>query len=991
MNISHIMMGTRGRLQDRQQYQDYINRVLIQKAAQLPYKSIGPLNKAKTLGSLSLTVSQIGTTCGYSNGQFTALATGGTAPYTYSENGYPFQSSAVFTQKAPGTYTVMVMDATGQTATATIVLTNTYSPPTIGMVGYSNPSPCTGMDGTVTLYGLGGTPPYTFSDDLINFQSSPIFTNLSATHDFFEFFIRDANGCTYPYDEFFYGYNCPIWGMVAYTNNTCKNDGWITFEMPHGGIAPYSYSLDGIHYQTTTSFNNLTAGLYHIYTKDATGAIAISAIQLFEYCNLNLTIQETDAGCNKNDGVIVANVSNGVAPYLYSLDGINYQASNTFTGLMPGLYTVFVIDANSTSGSYNNITVNTYCPPLSVSVVAATCGSNNGAITATANYGTAPFQYSIDGVYFQTSNVFNGLAPGNYTVTAKDAAGVISTSNSILVSNGCPLISLVETDAICTQNNGSITASGINGTPPYEYSLDGSNFQNSPIFNGLPAGNYTITIKDFNGFTNQSFIIVNDVCVQVNASATSSTCSKANGSILAIGSMGTLPYLYSIDGINFQSNPQFNNLIAGNYIIYIKDFNNLTNNTAFTITDIPGPQLSLTKSKVTCLDNDGSITASVNSGTAPFQYSINGAAFQPSPKFVGLDSSTKTVSVMDANGCTDLTSASLPLLNTLNLNAGSDPTICEGSSTILSPISNGDSYYWTPASNLANYQSQTTTANPNISTKYYIHAALGICQKIDSLVVIVNPAPIANAGKDTSICFGKSVQLLGSGGTSFNWTPTIYLDNPAVFNPQVTNPVNTTTYHLSVKVLNGCQSLKDASITVQVEPPPKLFAGNDTSILIGQSLQLYAIDLNNAGFIKYNWSPAAGLSNTGIQNPIASIQEDISYSVKAITADGCTGISNITIKAFAVADIFVPNAFTPNSDGHNDKLRAIPIGIKDFKYFEVYNRWGQRVFYTSNANLGWDGTVGGAQQSTGSFVWVTKGIDFHGNIIQKKGIAILIR
>jgi gliding motility-associated-like protein len=87
----------------------------------------------------------------------------------------------------------------------------------------------------------------------------------------------------------------------------------------------------------------------------------------------------------------------------------------------------------------------------------------------------------------------------------------------------------------------------------------------------------------------------------------------------------------------------------------------------------------------------------------------------------------------------------------------------------------------------------------------------------------------------------------------------------------------------------------------------------------------------------------------------------------------------------------VPSGFTPNGDGHNDILRAIPIGIKEFKFFAVYNRWGQLVFYTTNAVSGWDGKFNGALQNAGAYVWVTEGIDYQGITIDRKGVAVLIR
>jgi gliding motility-associated-like protein len=89
--------------------------------------------------------------------------------------------------------------------------------------------------------------------------------------------------------------------------------------------------------------------------------------------------------------------------------------------------------------------------------------------------------------------------------------------------------------------------------------------------------------------------------------------------------------------------------------------------------------------------------------------------------------------------------------------------------------------------------------------------------------------------------------------------------------------------------------------------------------------------------------------------------------------------------------LFVPNAFTPNGDGHNDVLRVIPIGIRALNYFTVFNRWGQRVFTTTDPGTGWDGTVNGVLQPVGTYVWMAGGVNYKGEVVERKGVVVLIR
>jgi gliding motility-associated-like protein len=149
--------------------------------------------------------------------------------------------------------------------------------------------------------------------------------------------------------------------------------------------------------------------------------------------------------------------------------------------------------------------------------------------------------------------------------------------------------------------------------------------------------------------------------------------------------------------------------------------------------------------------------------------------------------------------------------------------------------------------------------------------------------------------------------------------------------------------------------------------------------------------MSNSGFDSWQWSPPDDLDNPSSQDPVAHPEKSTTYTVTAATDEGCTATASVSIKVFTVANIFVPNAFTPNGDGHNDVLRAIPIGIKAFGYFAVWNRWGQRVFYTTDPAVGWDGSVGGRLGEAGAFVWKVSGIDYKGDQVQQEGTVLLVR
>jgi gliding motility-associated-like protein len=193
-------------------------------------------------------------------------------------------------------------------------------------------------------------------------------------------------------------------------------------------------------------------------------------------------------------------------------------------------------------------------------------------------------------------------------------------------------------------------------------------------------------------------------------------------------------------------------------------------------------------------------------------------------------------------------------------------------------------------------------------------------------------------------------------------------------------------YTVQVFAVNdgGCSSDTMQDIITIYQTHAK--AGNDTIVAIGEPLQLTA-----TGGEYYQWSPPDGLSNPEIADPVAILHNDVSYILKAYTVLGCPTYDTIFIKVYKGPDIYVPNAFTPNHDGHNDYFHPVVVGMTRIDQFEVFNRVGQKVFSSQGNGLGWDGTINGSPQPVGTYVWIIRGLDYLGNQHSKKGTVVLIR
>ncbi|HZH64163.1 MAG TPA: gliding motility-associated C-terminal domain-containing protein, partial [Flavisolibacter sp.] len=590
-----------------------------------------------------------------------------------------------------------------------------------------------------------------------------------------------------------------------------------------------------------------------------------------------------------------------------------------------------------------------------------------------------------------TTGVFTSLTLGApYIIKAlinKNCSGVQVAADFIMTG---PQLSFAKTPAC--GSNGSLTITATSGSLPYSYSLNGGGFQNSNVFNNLTATTHTVMVKDSLGCISTSPVTIDAGinCVTATVVATDERCSIVDGALTVTAANGIPPYSYSIDGINFQNSAVFNNLGAGNYTVTVKDAANGTVSVAATIISISNNNLRFTSATTdaTCADNNGSITATGTGGTTPFEFRIDNGAYQPSGLFANLSAGSHAVTIRDANSCTFSQQVIVPLQNTLTVDAGNTQTVCEGTSVLLNATSNGKEFVWSPSLGITNPNILQPTAAPASNITYYLTAKWGACTAKDSVEIFIKPAPRPLVF-DTTICYGQSVVLNATGGVSYAWSPSTYLSNTTVSNPQVIKPASTITYLLHAVGTNNCASV--AQVTVTVAYRLQIVAGNDTVAVENEALQLNALDLNNNPAINWLWSPADGLSNPVIRNPVFNSATDKSYLLMAVTPDGCEARDSIHIKVYKYADIFVATGFSPNGDGKNEVLKAVPIGIKQFKYFSVYNRWGQLVFTTSDASKGWDGRIGGQLQNTGVFVWIASGVDFKGRPIEKKGTTVLIR
>ena len=349
---------------------------------------------------------------------------------------------------------------------------------------------------------------------------------------------------------------------------------------------------------------------------------------------------------------------------------------------------------------------------------------------------------------------------------------------------------------------------------------------------------------------------------------------------------------------------------------------------------------------------------------------------------------------LDYEGCINTDTVQVRVVNFVTLRAGADTLICSTDKGMLQLNTDALRVSWTPAASLDNANSFTPLAAPNVTTTYTVTGYIGGCPSVsDDITVSVAPYPLANAGKDTVICYGTSAQLAGTMTADvFTWSPSSSLAGANTLSPLAGPLADTIDYILTVRHTGAGECPKPVTDIVRINVLPKILAsaGRDTSVVVSQPLQFTA-----SGGVRYQWSPANNLNATNIFNPIGNYQgnfDNIRYRVLVYNEANCVDSAFIKVSIYRIVpQVIVPSAFTPNGDGRNDTFKPIAVGISKIDYFSVYNRWGQQVFTTTINGQGWDGRIKGKEQGTGTFAWMVKGTDYTGKPFFAKGTVTLIR
>lgn len=531
----------------------------------------------------------------------------------------------------------------------------------------------------VDFIALGGASySWNFGDGDTLTAPSPTVSHSYANPGVYVASVTVTNGCgsTANYSKVVNvsGNGGPAVAVNNITNPTCYNgnNGSATVSVT-GGSAPYTYLWNDANHQTAPTATGLPAGVHEVEVTDNIGCTSTYSVVVNQTPQMLLSVTSTPSACSNSTGAATVNVtSGGTSPFTY-LWSNNYGTSS-LSNLSYGLYSVTVTDNNGCHSSANVNVSEVNAPVVTLdSVINVSCnGGNNGGVNISVS-GSSSYTYLWSNG--ATTQDINNLAAGSYSLTVTSGSGCNAVFNAT-VASAAQLTTTAATFVAptCAHFNGQAKATSVGGTAPYTYLWDANtNNQTTAIATGLPAGTYSVTVTDAKGCTAQTQIsLSNSNAPNITANISQISCNGSiDGNIDVSVTGGTSPYLYTWNVPPPNSNSQdLDTLTSGLYILTVNDAQGCLAVRSYNITEPDSIATALVPTDASCSSSDGSITATVNGGTAPYTYSwTDGQNTQITQNATNLTTGTYTLTVTDNNGCVKTASATVATMATT-------PSIC---------------------------------------------------------------------------------------------------------------------------------------------------------------------------------------------------------------------------------------------------------------------------------------------------------------------------
>jgi gliding motility-associated-like protein len=1002
-------------------------------------------NYAVILGSTSTTYSDSNTEKGAAGGYIRGIsykinvpATPATQPYTmtyayamvlengsHNSNQQPLfsatltTSDSIITCASPKYFLPTFNNANGQGGTATLdTATALLEGFTLSPVLSPHPDPGSNLPNPPHLQDVWtkGWTEVTF--DLSAYRGQQVTLNF------------EADNCV-PGGHFAYAYialrNTCAGLLITGDSQVCANSS-ILYTVPGLAGASYQWSVPDdwvIKNGNNSNIIQVTAGQQSgfVIVKEQNSCANLSDSLVVKTTQAVFAVTNPNGLCapgtiNLNELSITSGSSPGLN-YTYWIDSAATQPlTDPSTVSSTGIYYIKGTDSNS---CYSIVPVTVTINPLPNLIihnpvpVCAPGTVNLDSLSITA--GSSPdlyYSYWADSAVTRLlPNPSSVGSDGIYYIKATDSNSCSSINPVTVTIKPQPVLSTHNPSPVCTPGTINLDSLAVtSGSSPdlnFSYWADSAASQPLPDPSAIAnSGTYYIRGADSNHCSvigpvtltiNQKPVLIvhNPVPVCVPGTINLDSLTLTTGSSLDLSfsywvdSSGTRP-LQDPSGINSD----------GTYYIKAVDSNTCYSINPVTVMINPLPVLDINNPAPVCMPGtinlDSLTVTSGSSNGLIFSYWADSAASQslPDPSAIN-NNGTYYIKAVDSNLCSIVKPVSVTINPLPDLQAGTDTTICLGQGIALD-ARNATSFLWQMAGNnsLSCSNCANPVATPVITTTYYVagYSDSGCVKKDSVKITLVVPQDLILPANIDSICKGEGVMLEASGESIYTWSPSQGLNNPNIANP-IASPDTTTLYEITASDSLSCFT-DTAYIKVLVFANPVVSLNNSASIYLGSSYQINVISLSDLDSI--SWSPSAGLSCNSCLSPVATPESTTEYIIQVKNEEGCVSQDSIKINVLPCenANIFIPNAFSPNNDGRNDIFYILSIGVKTIQSMLIFNRWGQLVFeksnfVTNNPNFGWDGNFNGHKAPEDEYIYLVEVICEGSHLVQLSGNFALIR
>ncbi len=979
---------------------------------------------------------------GDSTGTITVNASGGTGQIIYSaDNGAHYHTNNILSGlKAGVNYQIVVQDAHGCTTFGGSHVLGQPAELVIDSVVGVNVHDCYGgSNGSITIYARGGTPALQFSaDGEVSYHASNVFSGLSAGN--YQTVVKDANNCKTVGD--LVHITQPDALEVSYQEKKdilgCHGDliGEIHFDYL-GGTDPVEYSIDGgtTYFSNNGDFLGLSAGNYNLVVRDANGCTANGdPVTINEPPVLSASlVASQDVKCyGEATGYINLTSNGGQSPYFFSIDnGVTYSSGSFFNGLIAGTYQTYVKDIYNCIQPGPLVTID---EPDSLSIDSVTVnnidgcyGDNDGAITIYASGGVLNYMYSIDqgNSYFDNGGTFTNLSPGNYYITLYDAnvcrafwydSNMNWDTVHITQPSRVMITDVQTTDITCYgQNDGIITITASGGTGTLHYSIDGgATYPDiTGTFNNLSAGTYTAVVEDDNNCTSSSYnisVYEPDTLMVTSTTATDEVCLGNNDGTVTINtSGGTYPYEFSVDGINWFPNKTIENLPPGTYTGYVRDRNLCTaSGTPVTIGSPQDASLFAVSDSVGCSPLTVQFTRLTPGNTYLWDFGDGETATQNEPEHTFINTSSNPVDFLvtaysvSPNDCPDTSYKTITVYPRPQLSFTATPDVLyfPNSEVIISNNSPGGytNIHWDFGDGTTSSDEQPGSHIYDDCGEYTIQLSADntwCSDTLNKLITVTAMQPEAVFSVDTTqACVPITVNFSNQSLfiDTFEWhinDGTIIYDND--FSYTFDTPGE---YIVTLNTSGYCNTFdsKDTTIYVYQSPVVDFDVIPDTVMLPGQPI--HCTNLSSYDSDLFYWEFGDG-GTSEEENPIHIYTAPGTYDIKLTVTSVNKCVDSLTLSSEVIVlpegHIEFPDAFSPNGNGENDIFGpSVYTSVKSFEMY-IYNRWGEKMFYTNDITKGWNGYFEGIPAMQDVYVWRASGLYLNGTPFELAGSVTLLR